>query len=311
MPIFWIISGIVFYKFYFKSIENKTVNIQKFVRNRFTRLYPLHFLTLIIVALLQIYYFSIHKSYFIYINNLKYFVLNVLFIQNWNTNPINLGSFNGPAWSVSVELFVYLVFFVICLTKAINNNKLILLLILVAIVCEGFHWGLVNFNQCLYFFFAGCLLEKSFENNKQNLYKALFAFLGYFIVHFLLRHYLNDNRTVNNFLQAIGDIHGAIQLLFICLCIVYLVRILFDLRIFHKINPNIFSLLGNLTYSMYLIHFPLQLVFYIVINPTSYTVFNAPIVFLSYVGTTIIFGYLAFNYFEKIVQRKLRLAFDH
>ncbi len=78
VPVFWIISGIIFYHFYFRLIENKTVNFKVFVLNRFTRLYPLHFLTLIVVLILQLFYFSRFNYYFVYQNNnFNYFLLRV------------------------------------------------------------------------------------------------------------------------------------------------------------------------------------------------------------------------------------------
>ena len=83
---------------------------KEFFLLRFSRLYPLHFITLIIVCLLQLYSIKKTGSYIVYSNNdLKHFLLNLFFISGWGgyEGP----SYNAPIWSVSLELFAYICFF--------------------------------------------------------------------------------------------------------------------------------------------------------------------------------------------------------
>jgi peptidoglycan/LPS O-acetylase OafA/YrhL len=42
-------------------------------------------------------------------NDLKHFILNIFLIQNWSET--SGFSFNTPAWSISVEFFLYIIFF--------------------------------------------------------------------------------------------------------------------------------------------------------------------------------------------------------
>ena len=51
VQLFWVLSGYVFFHTY---IDRRDISFGKFYGKRFARLYPLHFVTLIIVAILQI-----------------------------------------------------------------------------------------------------------------------------------------------------------------------------------------------------------------------------------------------------------------
>ena len=116
---FWTISGFVF--FYVYRFKN-TISIEEFALARFARLYPLHFITLIIVAIEQICSMSLLEKFEIYrINDIRHFILNVFMASQWGLQySANMYSFNGPIWSVSLEILVYMQFYVIM--KAFNIN---------------------------------------------------------------------------------------------------------------------------------------------------------------------------------------------
>ena len=79
--------------------------------NRFSRLYPLHFVTLLAVAIIQYFSLATVSAFQLYqINDFYHFVLNALMIPHWG---LQAGfSFNAPIWSVSVEIGIYVIFFV-------------------------------------------------------------------------------------------------------------------------------------------------------------------------------------------------------
>jgi len=75
-----------------------------------SRLYPLHFLTLMFVLLLQFFYeffldLQMNQGY----NDFYHFILNLFFVSSWGLEEGN--SYNLPIWSVSKEIIAYLVFF--------------------------------------------------------------------------------------------------------------------------------------------------------------------------------------------------------
>ena len=105
---FYAISGFVFAYIYLSI--NEKVSGKEFFVNRFARLYPLHFATLIIVAILQIINWSTTNSFQItHYNDFYHFILQLFFISSWGFEEGH--SFNGPIWTVSIEIFIYGVFF--------------------------------------------------------------------------------------------------------------------------------------------------------------------------------------------------------
>ena len=82
VPIFWAISGFVFALVYLE--QKKNVSGKKFFINRFARLYPLHFATLIIVTLLQLININLFGKFQIEpANDIYRFILHLFFVSGW------------------------------------------------------------------------------------------------------------------------------------------------------------------------------------------------------------------------------------
>src|ERR1700710_1370920 len=64
--LFWCISGFIFFWKYRDSVADRSVSGWKFFALRFSRLYPLHIATLLLVALVQPLYFSLTGYFFVY-----------------------------------------------------------------------------------------------------------------------------------------------------------------------------------------------------------------------------------------------------
>ena len=108
---FWGVSGFIFFWKYGCPIANKIVSGSRFFVLRFSRLYPLHLATLLLVALLQAIYFHYNHYYFVNpTNDSAHFVLQLFLASNWGSERVY--SFNGPVWSISVEVLAYAFFFV-------------------------------------------------------------------------------------------------------------------------------------------------------------------------------------------------------
>jgi peptidoglycan/LPS O-acetylase OafA/YrhL len=102
---FWMISGFVFAAVYIA----RPMITRSFVVHRIARLYPLQLLTLIVVAGLQLLSQAACGHEQIYGNNdAWHFLLNLFFASNWGLEKGS--SFNGPVWSVSIEILVYAAF---------------------------------------------------------------------------------------------------------------------------------------------------------------------------------------------------------
>ncbi len=109
VDLFFVVSGFVFSHVYLRDgAMRPDVGLGSFAKARFARLYPLHLATLlIIVAILAA---GTPMGAEGKPNDIWHFVLNLLMLQH---SGLNEGmSFNGPTWSVSVEIFCYIAFYI-------------------------------------------------------------------------------------------------------------------------------------------------------------------------------------------------------
>jgi peptidoglycan/LPS O-acetylase OafA/YrhL len=63
---FFLLSGFVFFWLYRAPIRNRKILPKTFFLQRFSRLYPLHFATLLVVALLQMLFIAHDGNFFVY-----------------------------------------------------------------------------------------------------------------------------------------------------------------------------------------------------------------------------------------------------
>ncbi|MCA6106947.1 acyltransferase family protein [Bradyrhizobium cenepequi] len=116
VQLFFSISGFIFFSEYLKPIGTGAVSAWNFFVLRFSRIYPLHFVTLLVVSILQCIAYDRFGRSIVYENNDAYhFVLNVLLASHWGWE--NGFSFNAPIWSVSIEALLYFAFFVVALVS--------------------------------------------------------------------------------------------------------------------------------------------------------------------------------------------------
>ncbi|MGR4931091.1 acyltransferase family protein [Bradyrhizobium sp. CAR08] len=146
---FWCVSGFIFFWKYRTIIADRTVDGRSFFVNRLLRLYPLHIATLLLVAVLQPVYFAQHGVYFVYPNNdLPHFLAQLFMASDWL--PPRSESFNGPIWSVSVEIMDYATFFMAL--RFVTASPLFNLVVILASITIGTQVG-----TSLAFFYAGGL----------------------------------------------------------------------------------------------------------------------------------------------------------
>jgi len=248
VTVFWAISGFIFFHVYFDNIKNLKINYKSFFISRFSRLYPLHLITLLFVLALQINFFNNLNHFVIYeYNDLKHFILNFLLISHWGLQ--DGPSFNAPIWSVSVEILVYITFFTLVRflkTFFIFFTAGIIFLILIIFDIRG---GLTN---CLFIFFSAGFIYLILIKLKDG-YLNLFIFM---IVTLLILNntFISEHYITNEYFYKLY-----ININILCTISLF---VKFDV-FFKKLNLNtISSFLGNLTYSIYLLQVPLQLVIF-------------------------------------------------
>ena len=248
-----------------------------------------------IVCLLQWVYFSINHSHFVYdYYDMQHFMLQLLFASNWLSNDL---SFNGPIWSVSSEILVY-VFFYYYVTQLNPSVKATLSIFMVCVLLSVFHFD-SNATNCLKYFLLGglsfegySLMKESRDKKKFDL--GLILVLGLFLVGLFLVYQLRVFRFR----------HYTFALLIMIPVVLYFSPS--NLILGNKVKDMIKGL-GNLTYSSYLVHFPIQL---IIVSWYSYRhlviPFYDPSFFLGYLFIVLIVSFLTYHFFEMPFQNWIR-----
>jgi peptidoglycan/LPS O-acetylase OafA/YrhL len=114
VDLFFALSGFVFFWLYARPIAERKIAPGAFALRRFSRLYPLYLVTLFAVLILQAMFHYRTGAYFIFpAGDLGRFVANLALVQQWVPPNIEQ-TFNGPAWTVSIEAGLYVLFFALC-----------------------------------------------------------------------------------------------------------------------------------------------------------------------------------------------------
>ncbi len=314
---FFLLSGFIFFWLYPKKIFEGHVSAKEFLILRFSRLYPLHFLTLIIVAAQQFYYWKIHGSYFIYEeNNIFHFLLNLLFISSVK---LEKGfSFNGPIWSVSVEVFVYFIFFLISKNIKPKNIKpnfwVAAMLSLVGYFLIFPSYSPVG--RGVGGFFLGGVVYSIYQSiimSKMSKYLSQFILFStvilWAIAILLSSKYINPGLFFN--FGILDSPPGFAYRPKIFAAMVLFTATLLSFAIFERETSGFFkklSVLGDISYSSYLLHFPLQLAFATVVssNGIGIDIFNRPVTLAMFLIILILFSIMSYHYIEMPLQRYLR-----
>lgn len=298
VQLFFVLSGFVFFWLYRSVIQNKEISAAKFFVLRFSRLYPLHFVTLILIVVLQYFYTSTHSGRFVYqFNDVYHFMLNLGFASEWGFQSGY--SFNGPVWSVSLEIVLYIVFFIAC------------------------RLGLTSLKGTAAITLAGLLL---FTISDHSAGALLCFFLGGMVFHIyslsarcgvesIKRHFtlslalLTATILLYCAMLTAGEqgLSKAMRLVLIAGVFPLLVMSLVLAETIIKDLGKSMAFLGDLTYSVYLIHFPLQLGF-VLIEDTTGRSFNYmdPWTFVFFMTTLIVISACSYHFLEKPAQSWIR-----
>lgn len=302
---FYLLSGFIFFWLYKDSIKMKVTTASVFIIHRFSRLYPLHLVTLVIVALLQYIYTSRQGYSFIYpFNDLYHFFLQLGFASYWG---LQKGwSFNGPIWSVSIEVILYFIFFLSAVYRL--GDSLFCLVVSVLSVTLLYLTDQAIFEGVSLFFLGGFIYNSLIKitNKDSSLIVLIYTFTAISWLVVFINFYIFD---ISNLLSEFG----IIGLIFLKLFPIY---ILFPLTVCSLILFEIdkgsimkrLSWIGDITYSSYLLHFPLQLLFALAV---SYSILDAK--FYLQIKYLILFyviliplSYIVHQKFELPIQKVIR-----
>lgn len=285
VQIFWGISGYIFFWKYGAPIHAGAVRATRFFWLRFSRLYPLHLATLLSVAALQMAHRQLTGLDYVFQSNEPgTFALHLLVASDWGS-PIPF-TFNGPIWSVSAEVAVYAAFFLLLQRFAPTRNLCVgLVIACLALQLIGLDWNSVG---CAGYFFAGGLAALAPAKSGRL---AALALAGTIILA-VATGSLGDRDKLPMILLVVGP----------CLLVV----VCRDWPLLARWQKSI-QFAGNLTYSSYLLNFPLQLLLAVTVAATSIIPpITAPWFLAAYLGVTLSAAALSYRWFELPAQRSLR-----
>lgn len=294
VQLFWVISGFVFAAVY----ANAPTSGREFFVNRLARLYPLHFATLVVVALLQALSFGLYNEFQIYENNDAYhFVLNLLFISHWGFEAGD--SFNAPIWSVSVEVFIYIVFW-LSLKRLFRFGVLgplamtCLFGVLFVLKVPGRFW------ECGFLFFLG---------SSVYVWAALMKGRNAWNVALGLAGTLLSSIVLALDVSGLGNLGRAA--LFSSVVLLAAAIDFGDVRQVGKRGAAI----GDLSYSLYLLHVPVQISLILFMDwlgvdrSVDKGVQNSPLMLVSFIGLMLVLATVSYRYFELPARRWVRRRF--
>lgn len=245
---FFVLSGFVLAHGYGNK-EN--LNFTSFAKARFFRLYPLHFVMLIVMLAIEIgkliaynhANISFNNIPFTGVNSIKEIIPNLLLIQSWTTLT-DPSSFNYPSWSISIEFYMYFLLFISIIFFRKHKVLCWLLISLIMIYLLQFDSGIIR-NEVvrgLACFFGGAFIYKFYTKISHiqipqtagTFIEILLLFGIYFIVQSDL-----ENR------QLIAILTFFVVVLFFAFESGYVSSL------FKKVP---FQNIGKLSYSIYMIH---------------------------------------------------------
>lgn len=300
---FFVLSGFIFMHVYLNKITENRISENNFFILRFSRLYPLHIATLLLVAGVQYFRLLSGRGYFDCPNNDVYhFLLNIFFLQ---AGLFNDGfSFNSPSWSLSCEIFAYIIFFY-TLRKTKRPALLFLLYMFIGLTSLQMQLNYPVFNpevaRMLMAFFAGCLLFylNSYIGNlsirAKRIILAVIVLYSMLVTALVLKV---------GFTAVFGHWERIMPLMIYPLCILLLLNVNIIGKFF-SLRP--FTFLGDLSYSIYLLHFPVQLLMFTFLPVAGiYLDYTKGSSWFIYAAATIFLSAVSHYLFEKPVQNMIR-----
>ena len=296
--LFFTLSGFIFYWLFRDAIHEHRVGAWQFFVDRFSRLYPLHLATLILTAIGQHFYAAMNHGlgWNSPSNTASNFVQQLLVVPLW-TRQRDV-EFNLPVWSLAVEALVYVVFFVV-MHRARPRLAGTVLMVAVGTLANGYSsdigYGLTSF-------FMGGLVYLVFEQLGNGRIERILSMLvgaSWAFAIFFGAGFLNLATTPLAFLDHVY----AVYVLFPS-TILYLA--IFEAR--RGPTATGWVWLGDATYSMYLLGFPVMLAIALAMRASGHlsNVIQSPIAMLAFVAGIIPIALASHRYFERPVQDWIR-----
>jgi peptidoglycan/LPS O-acetylase OafA/YrhL len=309
VDLFFSLSGFIFFWLYSRSVAGREISAWHFSVLRFSRLYPLHLLTLLVAALAHYAFFALHGRYYLPSDTMN-FLLNLAFINAWGFGSDF--SFNAPAWSVSIEVLLYAVFFLYCRFLPLRFGLLVAASVLGFVLVGGLN---ATIGRGIGSFFLGGATFLAYEHVRRRgtaqwhlryLKPATLLLWCMFIIwfSFYFEHTwisLGDTPILWRF----DSVEGILS------CVLLFPPTILALALSDMTRGQVgvkWSWLGDISYSSYMIHFPLMFAVALILTVLEIDsgVFYSTWFMIAFFATLIALSLLSYRFFEAPVQRWFR-----
>ncbi len=291
---FFMLSGFILSFAYKNKLTQYKISYKEFLIARIARIYPLHLFTLLIAIPLSLSGFF--TSQVLWIGKL---IINMFLLQSFIPSSSIFFSFNSPSWSISNEMFFYILFPFLISIYFKNKRTVYLSLLFLLLIPIGIFFSPENLIHRLFYinpffriadFILGVLLynlyeSKILENYFKSRFKATmleFSSVGLLFLFFIFHDFIPQGYRYS--------VYYWIPMIIIIFSYQsgYLSEIL---------SNRVLIILGEISFSFYLIH---QLVIrYILIINTKYSLINNNyLLILVIFVVTLIASYLSYKYIE-------------
>ena len=246
---FFVLSGFVLAHGY---AYKTNIYFKKFVKSRFFRLFPLHIFMLFVFLFIEVIKFGVYKYGGLTFNNAPFtgsndldgFIPNLLLMQSWLPN-LDSQTFNAPSWSISLEFYMYILFFFTF--NFFKSAKHILWLLIPIVV---FYLMITNSHvlngevyRGLASFFSGSFAYHLYlKINHKKLNYGIASFIELMIVFILVL-----------LVQSEFDYKGVISIIFFVMVVIFFS---FEFGVVSKmLKTKYFKITGTLSYSIYMTHY--------------------------------------------------------
>jgi peptidoglycan/LPS O-acetylase OafA/YrhL len=296
VQVFWCISGFIFFWKYAGVIAGRELGGYSFFILRLSRLYPLHFATLLFVAAMQAVYFAKLSAYYVYEHNdLYHFVLQLFMASNWGFEAGE--SFNGPIWSISIEVLAYCIFF-LSLRYISASVYFVAAMAAVPAAIIFFKISVHPLFSCLMFFYLGCLTAIAYARVKDTARLrrlATLAALALLAAMLTLQFFVHVKPMY--FLLAFSP-----ALIYLCVSHIRAT----------KFASRWLVAAGSMTYSSYLLHVPVQLTVATIAVYADWSLpYRSPAFFIAFMLVTLFASFYCYKHLEMPAQNYLRRRFRY
>ena len=300
VDIFFVLSGFIITYANLRYLEQPS-SVMKFLKRRFIRIFPIYWLVISGLLLLQLLLPTLYNTHF------DTGLANIL--QTYLLLPGHI-MLNGVSWSLTNELFFYLLF---VLALLIPNKKItfymmlayLALLIVFAlkgppVIDSNEYARLLLFPMNIEFFLGVLIVLIVNRLSKKLVYPLLISGILLFILGAMLH---------NGDVEVVGETTDMAlsRVLLFGLPAFLVILAVVKIELNRTVNlHNIFLQLGDASYSIYLIHLPIVAAFFKVF--VNYNINNTWLIFLLSCVLIIIIcaaGIFIYHYVEKPLIKKL------